>query len=51
MPSLVIAEVGGKNIAELQLGEVTRYREFRGYRLFSKLGHSFFFKRLDFEII
>lgn len=50
-PSVIIAEVGGKNIAEVIFDEVTKYLESQGYQLFSKLGHSVFFKRLDFEII
>ncbi|MDH4393946.1 MAG: FkbM family methyltransferase [Aquabacterium sp.] len=50
-PSVIIAEVDGKNIADLLSDEVTKYLESQGYQLFSKLGHSVFFKRLDFEII
>jgi FkbM family methyltransferase len=49
-PSIIVAEVGGKTIDELLSNEVARFLERQGYALFSKLGHSVFFKRFDFEI-
>lgn len=50
-PSVIVAEISGRSLREVDESDVATYLGSHGYSAFSKLGHSAFFKRADFEIL